>query len=76
MILKTTFSLALVIFCATAGAQVYRCPDKVTGKITYSERQRKRKTIEKASESGRVADIVQKVAISQNRWGPERSCKD
>ena len=37
MILKTTFSLALVIFCATAGAQVYRCPDKVTGKTTYSD---------------------------------------
>lgn len=37
MFLKTTLSFVLAIFCGTAGAQVYRCPDKVTGKITYSD---------------------------------------
>lgn len=37
MRLKATTFVALMIACTAASAQVYRCPDAKTGKITYSD---------------------------------------
>ena len=37
MLLKATTFVSLVIACTVASAQVYRCPDAKTGKITYSD---------------------------------------
>lgn len=37
MRLKATTFVSLVIACTAASAQVYRCPDAKTGKITYSD---------------------------------------
>lgn len=36
---RLTFALSVIaiLACAPASAQVYRCPDKATGKITYSD---------------------------------------
>ena len=37
MVLKAVFTLCFVLFCSSASAQVYRCTDPVTKKITYSD---------------------------------------
>lgn len=35
--MKSVLVFALATACLSAGAQVYRCPDKATGKLTYSD---------------------------------------
>jgi hypothetical protein len=35
--MKSVLFVALATACLSAGAQVYRCPDKATGKLTYSD---------------------------------------
>lgn len=37
MVLKSALVVTLVTACLPVGAQVFRCPDKATGKITYSD---------------------------------------
>lgn len=37
MLFKATAFVSLAIACTAASAQVYRCPDAKTGKITYSD---------------------------------------